>query len=450
MTMKTLYEDADKWHNQSRKKSGNERYRFVSDTLKASLPESFIEESDLAMVILEVKDVLQDQMQFDKLIKLIEILQMFQPALYKRTHFYFDEFLIDFYLFHRDKEKLNEPLSRFEDNPVEGIDSMLSVHAKLLFYEHTDLAIKLASKTYEPVSTSPKLIGGSGRNLAMTMFYSFLEQRYKEFLNTGFFNYDQFTREIAAFDFDPETNLLDQIKKGLVEDALNGEALHHEFFKNKKGCLWTTEYYFLKHMWHKKRMGFAWGSVLWDGLWNYWEEECNKEAQQSDDYFMLKRGTFDSYLTRLIGGFLQMNKAEAASVLWGATYIYDFLLSIGLINENVYKSALMSINSLKTTFMKAFRNVLWKFSFVHYWEPPEGIPQKDFNAESQIFIKSLQGISEDEFENFVPEEVNQMSAITNHTSNPEASEQEPPKTWRNNPCHCGSEKKYKKCCGKSA
>jgi len=31
--MKTLYEDADKWHNQYRKKSGNERYRYIKSGL---------------------------------------------------------------------------------------------------------------------------------------------------------------------------------------------------------------------------------------------------------------------------------------------------------------------------------------------------------------------------------------------------------------------------------
>jgi len=31
--MKTLYEDADKWHNQYRKKSGNERYHTKSGLL---------------------------------------------------------------------------------------------------------------------------------------------------------------------------------------------------------------------------------------------------------------------------------------------------------------------------------------------------------------------------------------------------------------------------------
>jgi len=45
--------------------------------------------------------------------------------------------------------------------------------------------------------------------------------------------------------------------------------------------------------------------------------------------------------------------------------------------------------------------------------------------------------------------ITDIFVVTNHTSNPEALEQEPPKTERNNPCPCGSGKKYKKCCGKS-
>ncbi len=76
----------------------------------------------------------------------IDICKSFQPALYKKEHFYFDDFLIDWYLFHQEKEKLNEPLTRFKENPVKSIDSMLLILKILLFYGHTDLAVRLAEK----------------------------------------------------------------------------------------------------------------------------------------------------------------------------------------------------------------------------------------------------------------------------------------------------------------
>lgn len=177
--MKTIYNDVDKWNEKFHNASDDERYDLVIDTLKAPLTESFIEELDLCGVLVEILGNFENEKDFDKILNLIEVCISFQPTLYKKDHFYFDEFLINWHLFHQEKEKLTGPLDRFKENPVKGIDNMIRALKSLLFYGYTDLAVSLAEKTSEPVEESPELISGAGYELAVARYNNYREQYYK-------------------------------------------------------------------------------------------------------------------------------------------------------------------------------------------------------------------------------------------------------------------------------
>lgn len=75
--MKTIYEDVDKWDNRFAEKSNEEQYDFIIETLKQPLSKSFIDELDLGMILVELKDNLEDEKQFDKVLELIEVLQTY-------------------------------------------------------------------------------------------------------------------------------------------------------------------------------------------------------------------------------------------------------------------------------------------------------------------------------------------------------------------------------------
>lgn len=453
--MKTIYEDVDKWDTQFNEKSDEERYGFVIETLKQPLSKSFIDELDLGMILVDLKDNLEDERQFDKLFKLIEILQTYQPELYQVEYPYFDEFLIEYYLFHNDKEKLKKALLRFEENPVQGVDILLPLHKKLLLYGHTDLAIELSKKMYKPLDTSPELIGGTGLKVAIPILYSFLEQQYEEFLKTNNFNWDEFAKEIIEFDFKSNNEFINLFKKGLTGETDNKETLYQQFFNNRKDYMYILDCYFLKYMRQNKQMSFTIGSIIWEGLWNFWEEQSGEGKHNPDKYFSLNKEKFDKYLVNLIGGFFAGYKVEVVAVLWGAIYVYDFLLLVELISSKVYNDALKIIFSLKAEVIKEFGNSLWEFNFVHRWKAPDAISQEEFNAENQIFVKSLNTKSESEiiddlFDN-LEKELN-LKIEGPKTEAPKQVEKskipEPkyPKVGRNDSCPCGSGLKFKKCC----
>lgn len=214
--MKTIYNDVEKWDEQFSDSSDDGRYDLVISILKAPLTESFIEELDLGSVLVEMLDTLKREKEFAKLLNLIEVCISFQPALYKKEYSYFDEFLINWHLFHREKEKLAGPLDRFKENHVKGIDNMILVLKNLLFYGSTDLAVSLAEKTLEPVQKSPELISGAGYELAMALYYNYTEQYYKQYLDTREFNREQFEKEINAIEFKFPPHTMDLIEKVIV------------------------------------------------------------------------------------------------------------------------------------------------------------------------------------------------------------------------------------------
>jgi len=446
--MKTIYNDVDDWNEQFNDKSNEGRYDLVISTLKAPLTDSFIEEIDLGGILVEMLGILEKEKQFDKLLNLINVCISFQPALYKKVHFYFDEFLVNWHLFHQEKEKLTEPLNRFKENPVQGIDNMLLALKNLLFYGHTDLAVYLAEKTFEPVEKSPELIGGSGYQLAVAMYYNYLEQHYIQYLDTHEFNREQFEQKINTLKFEFAPGTMDLIEKAIIGGQDIAGLFHQEFFRDRHGCMLFISGHFLKYMYHKKQMSFACSGVLWDGLSNYWGKHTDDETTHPDTFFSLDSDTFDKYLVNVMGGFLSFNKAEALALLWGASYVYDFLVSTNLIKEHVYKEAVTNIRSLKARILRVFKNDLWKFNFVHRWKPQEGITKEELQAEEQIFLNSLHGKTKDFNELFAVEKdvLEKISDTAEHSSKHGDPIQKHAKVGRNMPCPCGSGKKFKKCC----
>jgi len=449
--MKTIYNDVDKWDEQFGGKSDDGRYDLVISTLKAPLTESFIEELDLGGVLVEMLGNFQKEKEFDKILNLIEVCIAFQPTLYKKEHSYFDEFLINWHLFHQEKEKLTGPLDRFKENPVKGIDNMIQALKSLLFYGYTDLAVSLAEKTFGPVEESPELISGAGYELAMALYYNYTEQYYKQYLDTREFNREQFEKEINAIEFKFPPHTMDLIEKSIVggQDQDIAGVFRQEFFRNRHGCTMFIGGHFRKYMHHKYRMSFACSGILWDGMVNYWGRRAENKTADLNTFFSLDSDSFDKYLAGVMGGFLSFNKAEAVALLWGAHYVYDFLLFAGIIKEHARAEVVTSICLLKTRMLKVVTNDLWEFNFVHRWGLPEGVTGEAYRAEEEIFVKSLHSKAEN-FREFFPtikDELDKIPELSVHLLQQGGSAQKQPKVGRNMPCPCGSGRKFKNCCG---
>ena len=456
----------------------DEIFDFFSD----DLPAEFVDGYDVGEVILETRGHNETAKKFDRVLKFTELIKQKHPALYEEYFQYFDDFLIDYHSFNGNREGAENAFSNFYENPEHDFDQLLFGLKKLLFYQHSDIIDKTVSKSFDIIKNSDKLIPGAEYDLALLKYYINLEFFYNQ-INQNSFNKSEFEKSLLPFDFKFQPNAIDFIELGLLKPEQSNENLIFKFTQNRDDYTLTIESQFLVQMTTKK-FGFAVSGRIWDKLLEFLEEESNTKKQKPDNFFSINTVSFEEYLSNLAGGFFTNNRSEMIAVLWGSVYVYDFLLSIGLINETTYTNFIKTSKILKGAVIANFTHELWNSNFVHYWEKPDSISEIEFNEESKIFQKSI-SIKNQEFTKIkkeINDELNNIGELSdfimqgaeihggktknrleeflqsknddlfeNFDSNyfentvPVRTE---PKIGRNDPCPCGSGKKHKKCCGK--
>lgn len=155
------------------------------------------------------------------------------------------------------------------------------------------------------------------------------------------------------------------------------------------------------------------------------------------------------------------------------------LLEKEIINKEDYTRNVEIINVKKAEVIRNSFSSLWDCNYVHHWPKPDSISDDEFKAEKRLFEKSMpvkpgpfkkvRKHFEEELENMPvlgpvilnvevyrkkcqtpkreqkrkPKKADTSFDTGFGTTLPISSE---PKVGRNDPCPCGSGKKYKKCC----
>jgi hypothetical protein len=452
-----------------------EIFEVTFDFFSKKLPKEFIEDYDVEEVILETRGHHETAKNFDNVIRFSELLQKKQPKLYKENFQYFDDFLIDYYCFHKDYNKVESSFSNFILNPTHDFDKYLISFRKLLFYGYTDILNVAITKNYKKVETSDELIGNAGYDLALSKFYLTLEK----FHLSDNFDTKTFLTKLNKYDFDFNDDFLLAVETGMCEQ-LSKEDIVNNFLNDRQNFIITLEIFFLKYM-QERKISFAISGRIWDKILVFWSENNDKKKCSPDDFFQVKVDELEKYLSNLSGDMFIDNKSEMIAVLWGSVYVYDFLKTIEIINQDTFDNFIKTTKILKGKVIGQFTSDLWNSNFVHLWEKPDSISTIEFIEEEKIFKKSIlfthqkftrlrSKISKElanigELATYIIEggktkendyntsllddifDTNQGDKThkENRISEPIKVEK---KVGRNEPCPCGSGKKYKKCCGK--
>lgn len=440
--------DIDNWWRQYNSKSTSEQYEFIRNTFKQGLTQEFFNKIDIDDVILGTKGSLENTKKFDNVLDFTKILQTHHPQLYKEYYEYFDNFLIDYYCYHNQKENLLQPVANFIKEPVKGIDDLFLSFKKLLFYNHIDLVNKIIEETFETIYKSPKIIPGAEYELAQVKLYITLEKACLK--NHDKIDWKRFRNSLKKYNFEFEEDFIISIDKGLNSKILPSNECIQNFIEDRNNFIVTLEGYFLNYM-AKKGFCFALSGWIWDKMVDFWTEYSGDKHQKPDKYFTVKKEDFDRYLGRLAGDFLLDHTSEIIAILWGSVYVYDFLKSIGIIYDELYANYIKTASMLKGDVIRGFVPKLWNSNFVHSWNKPGSISQNEFDAENNIFIKSYDFTPYKfaQFQSLISDELKSIGDFSKYLLRPDASYGiKPKKIGRNEPCPCGSGKKYKKCCGK--
>jgi hypothetical protein len=178
---------------------------------------------------------------------------------------------------------------------------------------------------------------------------------------------------------------------------------------------------FCGYMASQKQVSFVTSKAIWEIALEFWTERTLPKKQFGDpeSFFKITEEELDEYVGQLLRDLFEDQQVDAAALIWGVPYIYDFLLQKKLITKVVYQNSLAAVFAIKPYLIRFFSEHLWKYSFVHHWARPDSISEDDFNAEVAIFAASIEQVTplsteqEDntfislsrEMDNLLPEEI---------------------------------------------
>lgn len=433
------------------------------------LPEGFIDEYDALEVILETAGHNESAKNFDKVIKFINIIQKHQPELYKEGFVYLNEFLVEYYCFHQNRSKVDVAFSLYIENPLEDYDYYRRAFKKIQFYQHTELLNRAIDENYHEISDSELIFGGPF-DLAISRHFMILQEVYEK--KRGSIDKIDLAAKLEEFHIDVGGDILSLVYESLTQSKLNLEDLKSRYIKDKGiGSIAFLRGHFLRYM-YEKGFQFYLSGYIWGKMLQLWDDN-KKNAKTLSSYFRVTADSFEKYLVGFTDIFMS-NKPDMIATLWGSVYIYEFLHKSEIISTEIYQDFLKTSRKLKGLIIGIFTPDLWRSNFVHHWEKPDSVSETEFREEHNIFIKSVsfKHTNFSEIREYMSEELskigpleyyiikggesrmkqksfnlfdNLMSLEDNRSLKPVRVEK---KVGRNDPCPCGSGKKYKKCCGK--
>ncbi|MEK7396949.1 MAG: hypothetical protein AAB116_08440 [Candidatus Poribacteria bacterium] len=329
----------EQWNEEFESASPKRRYELIMEILDTPMSTKFIEEIDFGMYLSEIADTLASDNLFTDMQALIDKIQIKQPNIYKKEFQYFDHYMVDYYLFKNDRDKVIEYSSRFANSPVQAIDLMMPMLDNIRLYGYIDVAVNICKRAYIPVKKSPDVIEDAAADLAIIIFNDMTEKAYQRIKNNESVDWEALAKDLKRFDLNNTPEFINEVKY-LLTTELNGENLVSNFeFNNQKSMnvlLWS----FMRYMLDQKKMSFVCSEFIFTSSLDFLEQKRpqNKRKLSSNEYFSFSKKDIDSYIVDLIGGFLSTRQSEAFVILWGMVYLYDFLLSNNIITNSVYNN----------------------------------------------------------------------------------------------------------------
>ncbi len=452
--MRIPIDDPEKWRKTYAALSDQEKYDFFCQTMEYRLSDDFLEDIDIVDLLICIFEDLQRAKQHQNCFALYEIIAKNNPGIMLQNDFYYiDKNLIDLSLFLKETNNLNRYLASFKADPVSSIDSLIPVLDKLVFYGQTGLALDIATGVYHAVKESDKLIGGAECDFASVILMQKLQDTYEELKNGRFIDNQEIIDYLKKYDFEIG-DILDGIMQTLRLDYLNiGQYEFADLQKEKRAFFGKLMLLFCKYMYEEKKVNFSASSEFWYFATENFSSDTDSEdgGCTFDRLFELDEQKFEDDIKARVG-FISNKRPHGFAMAWGLQYLYDFLFINKFVPEHAYLAALAAIRRIKLELMDGLHNELWKYNFVHCWERPDSIDPVQFKTEQDLFEKTF--VERVDIKEYLPSEdirLLEKGARKQKYGKTQrvVTVREGPKIGRNDPCPCGSGKKYKKCCGKS-
>lgn len=357
------------------------------DTLKAvfseKLPAHIVAEYDVGDVLTEFIGHYEEAKEYSKILEFTDLLATHNPEHLAEVSAYFDEFLIDYFCYQGQAAQLEAPIQRFLANPLENYEFLLKSIQVLIYYGYSDQAEAIINQIYTQVRDSGKLLAGAEGELAMYRFFLGLERVYAHFSEQQVFEWQAFREDLLAFDFEfKEATWANDLELGLGMDLSEVSVTFPAAFQRNRNEAsdWLSKCFMVYT--RERKLSFATSSDIWYNLFEYWEDRRGSPGLKH--FFSLRPSTFKAFLLKK-SGFMVDYRFFSVMILWGSTYVYDFLKAAALIDDSTWEKTQQAIQQLKQAIIQEDPDSLWKFSFVHAWGKPDALTQEEWDQEKATF-----------------------------------------------------------------
>lgn len=383
------------------------------------------------------------------------------PDYYYNNYEFIEKSLTDFAFLSNNRELIHSRLNVIQKNAVAGIDTVVvKTLFQLIFYGYYEEAKSYSESIWKPLSESEKLWGYPEYPFINVIYLYKLEEQY-HLLKKGIGNrWENFLVEISDLGFDNEEDRIDCIKGALII-PLDKDSLLSRLTNKHQFSLLSLNIYFLRYMKDKYSIPFLLSDKWFSFMFN---EKIAGKAKDIDAFFYIHFNDLDRYVAEKLDTLLGSNQIEVFGSVWGMNYVYEFLYENRLITHHYFNLMIENIFYLKREFLKVIANELWQMGFIFHWPESKynsmlSLNKNFFNKMKRIeFSEAIELINrniphlpgEDRIDN------EQMKTKRNAPINKSDEIIHPlgdkpyiksrVEVGRNDPCPCGSGKKYKKCC----
>lgn len=380
------------------------------------------------------------------------------PDGYQQVSHFIERDLCNYYLYKQDFEKLQESIAFAQQNPVQAIDTLTTrLLCNLIYHGYYETAVSYSETVWKSIDESSELIGFAAGSFINTVYLNLLQKRYETWVGNIPFDENQLFHQTLTLGFEEDKKIFEHVLELLKEEKINIARVEESIMQSKNEHFLMLNIHFLKYMLNKYKLPFIFSDRLWHFIAT---TEIFDVEKGVEDCFYVDVQTLERHINSRFDSFFRKNESEIFGKVWGLDFVFEFLSQHQLLSDGQYEKMLENISWLRNRMMSISSDRLWQMMFVFKWprtndhiiDPPE---QQLFDSTFKMNSKESSEAVEKYLSAYpVPERIKEELKIDNRSAGylsefiedhtPYVKSE--PVTGRNEPCPCGSGKKYKKCC----
>ncbi len=350
------------------------------------LSEDIVKEYELGEIITEFSGHHEDAKAFDKIEEFAAVLRKHQPELYYEEGAWLESSLISYYCFKKDSEKIRATFEHIVHTKYDYDILLLDLWSVFLcdIEEAPQIIEHVTEQIYEDIKNSSKLVSGAEQDLDAFMFHIEKEKHWDE----G--NWEQFAETMSNYQYNLDQEYVEQLQKGWSATIEEGKEWLATFPKDTERMVYALialRTLFIKNT-RRKGMPVRISSMIWDSFERYFYENQGRPKTWSR-YFSFEKKSLVKFLDSEMGLIIDRSKV-VVMLTWGASYLLDFFKALALRDGKQLEQQKKLLSTVQRNFKAANTYFLWRYTFVHDWEPADTMDSELQEDERKAFMASFE------------------------------------------------------------